>query len=77
MSPKRRRQLDPIEKAIETVLSPGHFISYNAAWSFVDDVQDVAEDIKKIIPKEPERAARLYETFISGTCKSTLAKKIG
>jgi hypothetical protein len=61
----RRKHLDPFEKAIETALSPGSFISYNASWSFVDDVQDVAEHIRKIIPKEPERAARLYETFIA------------
>jgi uncharacterized Zn finger protein len=61
----RRKHLDPFEKAIETALSPGSFISYNASWSFVDDVQDVAEDIRKIIPKEPERAGRLYETFVA------------
>lgn len=65
MSPKKRKQRDPLEQAIETALSPGSFISYNAAWSFVDDVQDVANDIGKIIKKEPERAAHLYETFIA------------
>ena len=65
MSPGKRKQIDPLEKAIEAVLSPGHFISYNAAWSFVDDVQNVANDIGKIIRKEPERAARLYEIFIA------------
>ena len=64
-SPRKRKQIDPIEKAIEAALSPGSFISYNAAWSFVDDVQDVAHDIGKIIQKEPERAAHLYETFIA------------
>ena len=65
MSPKKRKQKDPLEKAIETALSPGSFISYNAAWSFVDDVQAVADDIGKIIQKEPERAAHLYEIFIA------------
>lgn len=65
MSPRKRKQIDPLEQAIETALSPGSFISYKAAWSFVDDVQDVANDIGKIIEKEPERAAQLLETFIA------------
>ena len=65
VSSGKRKQIDPLEKAIEAVLSPGSFISYNAAWSFVDDVQDVVNDIGKIIKKEPERAAHLYETFIA------------
>ena len=65
MSPGKRKQIDPLEKAIEAVLSPGSFISYNASWSFVDYVQGVANDIGKIIKKEPERAANLYETFIA------------
>jgi tetratricopeptide (TPR) repeat protein len=60
-----RKHIDQFEKAIEAVLSPGHFISYNTSFSFVDDVQDVADDIGKIIRKEPERAARLYEIFIA------------
>jgi hypothetical protein len=63
--PRKRTQVDPIEQAIETALSPGRFISYKDAWEFVDDVQDVANDIGKIITKEPERAAHLFETFIA------------
>lgn len=65
MSPAKQKQIDPLENAIEAALSPGRFISYNAAWSFVEDVQGVADDISKIIRKEPERAARLYEIFIA------------
>jgi len=65
VSPGKRKQIDPLEQAIEAALSPGSFISYKAAWSFVDDVQDVANDIGKIIKKEPERAAHLFETFIA------------
>ncbi len=49
MSRRKRKQIDPFEQAIEAALSPGNFISYEAAWSFVDDVQDVANDIVKII----------------------------
>jgi hypothetical protein len=52
VSPRKRKQIDPLQQAVETALSPGSFISYNAAWSFVDDVQDVANDIGKIIKKE-------------------------
>jgi hypothetical protein len=65
VSPRKRKQTDPLEQAIEVALSPGSFISYEAAWSFVDDVQDVANDIEKVINKEPERAAHLFETFIA------------
>ncbi|MFH1673532.1 MAG: DUF6880 family protein [Pseudomonadota bacterium] len=65
MSPEKRKQIDSLEQAIEAALSPGNFIPYNAAWSFVDDVQDVANDIGKIIKKEPKRAVNLYETFIA------------
>ncbi len=57
--------VDPLETAIETVLAPGQFISYDAAWPFVDNVSDVAVDIGNIIHKEPERATRLYEIFIA------------
>jgi len=65
VSSGKRKQIDPLEQAIETALSPGSFISYNAAWSFVDDVQDVANNIGEIIKNEPERAAHLFETFIA------------
>ncbi len=65
MSPRKRKQIDPLEQAMEAALSPGSFISYKAAWSFMDDVQDVANDIGKIIKKEPQRAVRLFETFIA------------
>ncbi|WP_155325356.1 hypothetical protein [Desulfosarcina ovata] len=59
------KNIDPIEKTIEAVLSPGNFISYNTAWSFVHNVQDVANGIGEIIQNEPKRAARLYELFIA------------
>jgi hypothetical protein len=62
---KKRKQSDPLEQAIETALAPGSFISYNAAWSFVNDVEEVADEIGKIIKKEPKRAVRLYEMFIA------------
>jgi hypothetical protein len=65
VSSGKRKLIDPLERAIEAALSPGSFISYHAAGSFMDDVQEVANDIGKIIAKAPERAAHLYETFIA------------
>jgi tetratricopeptide (TPR) repeat protein len=65
MSPKKKKPIDPLERAIEEVLNPGSFVSYNMAWSFVDDVQKLANDIEKIIKQEPTRAANLLETFIA------------
>ncbi len=65
MSPRRRKQIDPLEQAIEAALAPGSFISYKAAWLFVDEAQHVTNDVDKIIGREPERAARLFETFIA------------
>ncbi len=65
MRRRKRKQVDPFEQAIERALSPGTVISYNAAWSFLDDVQDVVNEIEMIIKKEPERAAHLFETFIA------------
>ena len=65
MSPRKRKQTDPLERAIETVLAPGTFISYNDAGSFVEDVQGVVKDIDNLIESAPARAARLYETFIA------------
>ncbi len=65
VSPGKRKQSDPLEEAIEAALAPGSFISYKAAGSFMDDIQDVANAIEKIIGNEPERAVRLIETFIA------------
>lgn len=65
MTPRQKKQTDPFEQAIEAALSPGNFISYAAASSFVDDVQNVASDIVTIIEREPERAVLLFETFIA------------
>jgi len=67
VTPRKKKQIDPLEQAIEAALSPGNFISYAAASSFVDDVQNVASDIVKIIEREPERAALLFETFIAAS----------
>ena len=64
-SPRKRKPIDPLEQAIETAFAPGRFIHYKAAWSFVDDLREVANKVDKVIENEPERAAVLYETFIA------------
>ncbi len=65
MSPKRQKPNDPFEQAIETALAPGSYVSYNAAWSFTEDVQGVANDVGKLIKSDPARAVQIYETFIA------------
>lgn len=62
---RNRRNVDPLEQAIEVALDPDSFISYEATWSFVDNLQEVATTIGELVEKEPGRAARLFETFIA------------
>ncbi|MFH1999836.1 MAG: DUF6880 family protein [Planctomycetota bacterium] len=65
MSNRKRKPIDPLETAIELALRPGSFISYNASWSFVREAGEVADNIEKVIKKQPERAAHLFEIFIA------------
>lgn len=65
MNGRRSEETDPLERAIEIVLAPGHSVSYHAASSFVKDVQAVADRVGSLTKGEPDRAARLYETFIA------------
>ncbi|MBI2931112.1 MAG: hypothetical protein HYY16_05635 [Planctomycetes bacterium] len=57
---------DSLERAIESALQPGGFISYNASHGFVSSLEEVASEIEKIVRADGTRAARLYETFIAG-----------
>ena len=63
---KRRRGRDVIDNAMEHALRLGDFIDYGAAWSFVMELEEVAEQIEQLLPEEAERAIDLYETFIAG-----------
>ncbi|MGD0487823.1 MAG: DUF6880 family protein [Syntrophorhabdales bacterium] len=65
MTAIRSKETDQLERAIEAVLAPGRSVSYHAASSFVKDVQTIADRVGSLIKGEPERAARLYETFIA------------
>jgi Family of unknown function (DUF6880) len=56
-----------VEQAIEQALQPGHFINYNAGWSFVSGLETVATQIAALIEHgHPENAVSLYELFIAG-----------
>lgn len=65
MRPEEHKQINTREQAIETALSPGGFMLYNAAWSFVHDAETVANEIDKIVERQPERAANLLKAFIA------------
>ncbi len=63
--PRERKPIDPLEQAIETALAPGIFISYKAAWSFVDELKEIANEVDTVMESESERSAHLHETFIA------------
>jgi len=53
MSPAKRKQIDPLEKAIEAALSPGRFIFYFAR-------RDLWPDSRILSPAHPNRLSRLF-----------------
>jgi hypothetical protein len=56
-----------LEQAIEQVLQPGHFINYNAGWSFVAGLETVVAQIDALmVHGDPTQAVTLYELFIAG-----------
>ena len=61
----RGRHRDAIDRAMEQAVRLGDFIDYNASWSFVTELEEVAEQIEQLLPEEAERAVALYETFIA------------
>ena len=65
MTRKPRAKADPIEQEIELVLNPGAFISDDACFSFVSDLDEVAAKIAKLHSSDPSRAVTLYETFLA------------
>lgn len=66
MAPQGPKRVDPLDRAIESSLQLGRFVSYNAGHGFVSDLEEVASEIEQIVAAEGARAARLYETFIAG-----------
>jgi hypothetical protein len=55
-----------MERSIEMVLAPGHFISYKANVDFVRDLEAAEKQIALLVLTEPKRAVSLYESFLAG-----------
>ncbi|MBI4564839.1 MAG: hypothetical protein HY716_09135 [Planctomycetes bacterium] len=55
-----------MDRAIEAALQPGGFISYGAGSSFVSGLEEVRNEVEKMISVDAARATVLYETFIAG-----------
>jgi hypothetical protein len=51
---------------MESALDPGRFVSYKAAFEFVQDLEDVAAELRGVVSKEPAGGVSLYESFIAG-----------
>ena len=56
MSRAKAKRMDSLEKAIEAALADGNFISYKAAWEFVEGLQRLADRAGELIASE--RTAR-------------------
>jgi len=56
MSRAKAKRMDSLEKAIEAALADGNFISYKAAWEFVEGLQRLADRVGELIASE--RTAR-------------------
>ncbi|MGQ0668144.1 MAG: DUF6880 family protein [Actinomycetota bacterium] len=66
MSRKARQAADPLEREIEAALEPGRFVSDRACFSFVGDIEEVENEVAKLIQTAPARAVALYEAFLAG-----------
>jgi hypothetical protein len=51
---------------MEIALEPDSFIDYRNTWEFVEGLEEVKEQIDRLIMSEPTRAVDLLETFIAG-----------
>lgn len=63
---KQARLTRQMERLIETALMPGRFVSYNAGFSFVRDLETVGKRLSKCLSANPAQAVGLYETFLAG-----------
>jgi len=61
-----RRSSDTLERSMESALAPGRFVSYKAAFEFVQDLEGVDAQVRGVVSKEPARGVALYESFIAG-----------
>lgn len=68
---RRGRTRDPFERSIEAALRPGESISYGKSFSFMQALDQLAQQIDPLIDDDPERAAIVYETFLAGCYAKT------
>ena len=66
MTRKPRGLTGQMEQLTESALAPGRFISYNADFDFVGDLEAAEKQIASLAPTAPESAVSLYETFLAG-----------
>jgi len=57
---------DPIERQIESALCPGQFIDYRACFSFVNELDGVAAEIRSLTRSDLSRGTTLCEAFLAG-----------
>ena len=61
-----KKKIDPLIGKIEREFTFGQFISYNCAYDFIRDLEDLKNEIADIASSSPERAVALYEVFLHG-----------
>ncbi len=60
-----KKKSDPIERSMEAALEPGSFVADRRSWDFVDDLEEVKDQIERLLKTHPRRAVGLCETFIA------------
>jgi hypothetical protein len=55
-----------LEQLIEFALAPGSFVSWNADFAFVGELESVERRIAGLLSTEPGIAVSLYEAFLAG-----------
>lgn len=66
MTRKSRALTSQMERLIEAALMPGRYVTYDATFDFVGEVEAVERQIAKLVPIAPDCAVSLYETFLAG-----------
>lgn len=57
---------DPLEVGVETALRPGQFIDWRMESTFTSDLHAIAAQIDQLVLTNPQRAVRIYESFLAG-----------
>jgi hypothetical protein len=67
VNPRKAEQGDSIERAIESALELGRFVSYGAAHDFVSDLENVAGNIEKLASPLPPRCSTTNTELATST----------